>query len=101
MKRKKYAGRAPALLLWLLLGMGTLTACRSGRLVFTTGFSRDEVFRVGSQVCTRPEIMVYLTNAGSGASPGTGQAWRRTSRKIPWQRPPRLRQCTFLPRTRE
>lgn len=63
MKRKKYAGRAPALLLWLLLGMGMLTACRSGRLVFTTGFSRDEVFRVGSQVCTRPEIMVYLTNA--------------------------------------
>lgn len=63
MKRKKYEGRAPALLLCLLLVLGTLTACGSGRVVFTTGFGRDEVFRVGSQVCTTAEIMVYLTNA--------------------------------------
>lgn len=60
---KKYTGRFPALLLCLLLAMGTLTACGSRRVFFTTGFSGDEVFRVGSQVCTTTELMVYLTNA--------------------------------------
>ena len=38
------------------------TACSSARVVFTTGFSEDEVFRIDSAVCTLPEIMVYLTN---------------------------------------
>lgn len=32
------------------------------RVVFTTGFGRDEVFRIGSAGCTRSELMVYLTN---------------------------------------
>lgn len=62
MNRKKYMGRF-SVLLCLMFTVGTLTACGSGRVVFTTGFGRDEVFRIGSQVCTRPEIMVYLTNA--------------------------------------
>lgn len=62
MKRKKYAGRALALLC-LLLAMETLTACGNRRVVFTTGFGSDEVFKIGSQVCTTAEIMVYLTNA--------------------------------------
>lgn len=60
---KKYTGRFPVLLLCLLLAMGTLTACGSRRVFFTTGFSRDEVFRVGNQVCTTAELMLYLTNA--------------------------------------
>lgn len=64
MGRKKYTGSfSLPMLLCLLFAMGTLTACGSGRVVFTTGFGRDEVFRVGNQVCTRAEIMVYLTNA--------------------------------------
>ena len=63
MNKKKYTGRAPALLLCLLLAAGALTACGNGRVVFTTGFGRDEVFRVGSQVCTLAEMRVYLTNA--------------------------------------
>lgn len=50
----------------MLLGMAaaalSLTACGSGRVVFTTGFSRDEVFRIGNKVCTTEELMVYLTN---------------------------------------
>lgn len=32
------------------------------RVVFTTGFGRDEVFRIGDEACSKPEIMVYLTN---------------------------------------
>lgn len=62
MKRKRYAGRLAISLLWLSLMAGMLTACRNGRLVFTTGFGRNEVFRIGSQVCTTAEIRVYLTN---------------------------------------
>ena len=42
-----------------------LTSCggKDGdtRVVFTTGFGEDEVFRIDSEVCTKPEIMVYLT----------------------------------------
>lgn len=63
MVRKKNTARLSALLLCLFFSVGTLTACGDRRLVFTTGFSRDEVFKVGSQVCTTAEMMVYLTNA--------------------------------------
>lgn len=31
-------------------------------LVLTTGFSQDEVFKLEDEVCTLPEIMVYLVN---------------------------------------
>lgn len=39
-----------------------LTSCSSARVVFTTGFGENEVFRIDSAVCTLPELMVYLTN---------------------------------------
>ena len=47
--------------------LGTaLAACSMGeggtKVVFTTGFGRDEVFRIGDESCTKSEIMVYLTN---------------------------------------
>ena len=32
------------------------------RVIFTTGFREDEVFRIGKSSCTLPEFMVYLTN---------------------------------------
>lgn len=32
------------------------------RVVFTTSFGKDEVFRIGRSSCTLPEFMVYLTN---------------------------------------
>jgi len=42
-----------------------LCACGEGngdtKVVFTTGFGEDEVFRIDREVCTKPEIMVYLT----------------------------------------
>lgn len=45
-----------------LLAFG-LTACGEDgtRVVFTTGFREDEVFRIADINCTRAEIMVYLT----------------------------------------
>lgn len=42
-----------------------LTACGDGngsRFVFSGGMGRDEVFRIGSSVCTVPEMRVYLVN---------------------------------------
>lgn len=42
-----------------------LTACGDGsgsRFVFTGGMGKDEVFRIGSSVCTVSEMMVYLVN---------------------------------------
>ena len=43
-------------LIWI-----SLTGCGS-RLVFTSGLGKDEVFRISDEVCTLPELMVYLTN---------------------------------------
>ena len=63
MSVKKYAVRFSALLPCLLAVVAALTACGNRKIVFTTGFGGDEVFKVGNQVCTTAEIMVYLTNA--------------------------------------
>ncbi|MBQ8598094.1 MAG: peptidylprolyl isomerase [Lachnospiraceae bacterium] len=49
--------------LWLavfLCGCGRLT--EDTKIVLTTGFEEDEVFRIESMSCYMPEIMVYLTN---------------------------------------
>ena len=32
------------------------------RVVLTTGFGKDEIFRIDKSSCTLPEIMIYLTN---------------------------------------
>ena len=54
---------APILGAMLLLVMA-LTACSKdrGKVVFTTGFEEDELFRIGEISCTMPEYMIYLTN---------------------------------------
>ncbi|GFH97223.1 foldase protein PrsA 3 [Lachnospiraceae bacterium] len=53
-------------LLAVLLGVLCLDGCSRewdfSRVVFTTGFGRDEVFRIGRSTCTLPEFMVYLVN---------------------------------------
>ena len=51
-------------LLCLFLVCGCLCSCGEGsgvQIVFTTGFGKDEVFRIGDTGCTRSELMVYLT----------------------------------------
>lgn len=55
----------PVLVLVFL--MGTMTGCgnkedTNTKVVLTTGFAKDEIFRIESISCTLPEIMVYLTN---------------------------------------
>lgn len=61
MNWRRCAGRFAALL-GLLLNIALLAACGDERIVFTTGLGRDDVFRIGGEVCTTAEFMVYLTN---------------------------------------
>ncbi len=46
--------------------MGMVTACgkenTNTKVVLTTGFDRDEIFRIDSVSCSKAELMVYLTN---------------------------------------
>ncbi len=54
-------------MLAMLMLAGTITACGSKdgngtKVVLTTGFDKNEVFRIETMSCTLPEIMVYLTN---------------------------------------
>ncbi len=57
----------------LFIGMMILTACGNDetitdsgedvtQIVLTTGFEKDEVFRIGKNSCNTTEYMVYLTN---------------------------------------
>ncbi len=42
-----------------------LCACREeqrGNVIFTSGFGKDELFRIGEVSCTKAEYMIYLTN---------------------------------------
>lgn len=53
--------------LGLALISGFLTGCKGGdgigtKVVLTTGFDKDEIFRIETSSCTLPEIMVYMTN---------------------------------------
>lgn len=61
--RARLGRRCCALALCLGLGALGLTACdaEGARVIFTTGFGEDEVFRIADISCTRAEVMVYLT----------------------------------------
>ncbi len=63
--RKKLQKTAALLLLSAV--MGAWAGCGNKedtdtKVVLTTGFAKDEIFRIESISCTLPEIMVYLTN---------------------------------------
>lgn len=61
MGKKNFRKRIAALC--LVLTVIGLAACggKGARVVFTTDFAEDEVFRIANINCTRSEIMVYLT----------------------------------------
>lgn len=63
MKKKMRSWRKIAAAGVLVLMLGLLTSCSGDgtKVVFTTGFGKNEVFRIGSASCTVPELMVYLT----------------------------------------
>ena len=48
-----------------VVGLCLLTACgrdSDSKVVFTTGFKENEIFKIGEAVCTTEELMVYLRN---------------------------------------
>ena len=59
----KYIGKKAAVIcLVAALSMSSLTGCQKDtKLVFTTGLSGNELFKIGTATCTTPEIMIYLT----------------------------------------
>lgn len=58
--------RLVSVLLAVVVAVGSLTGCgKAGigtKVVLTTGFDKDEIFRIETSSCTLPEVMVYLTN---------------------------------------
>lgn len=62
-KRKRMWKRAAALVcvLGCLLSLAACGRKDGTRVVFTTGFGKDEVFRIEDESCKKDEIMVYLT----------------------------------------
>ena len=65
-KISKTAKRAPfisiALCLLSVVFVLSFAGCSGKTVVLTTGLSEDEMFKIESEVCTRAEVMLYLTN---------------------------------------
>ncbi len=79
---KKKAGKLLCLMLCFLF---FLTGCgedeETTKVVLTTGFDKDEIFRVESASCSLPEVMVYLTNTQNRYESIYGpQIWEKSLR---------------------
>ncbi len=70
--RRRIKWRKPVMIISILLlvMIGVIWVFISGdkkigdtKIVFTTGFAENEVFKIGSSSCTLPEAMVYMTTA--------------------------------------
>lgn len=69
------------IILIFALSLFLLTGCGSGgldrKIVFTTGFSDREVFRIEDMTCSLPEAMVYLVNTQKGYEASFGpEIWK-------------------------
>ncbi len=67
MKKGFFLKKCATLILAAVFSIAFLTGCKEDggfgtKVVLTTGFEPDEIFRIETMSCTRPEIMVYLTN---------------------------------------
>ncbi|MBQ9991001.1 MAG: peptidylprolyl isomerase [Lachnospiraceae bacterium] len=64
-KKERKPGRKKnySLLLVCLISLLLFTGCKEGttKIVFYTGFGKNEVFRIEQTSCSLPELMVYLT----------------------------------------
>lgn len=62
MRNRKKRVTAALLIVLLLLLSGCMDSMKGSRVVLTTGFEKNEVFRIEDMSCTLPEAMVYLIN---------------------------------------
>lgn len=61
----RYGKKIIAGVMAVVLSLAGFTACGRGgdtKVIFTTGFGKDEIFRIEDESCKRAELMVYLTN---------------------------------------
>lgn len=71
--------KALALVGAFVFASSSLTGCSAAerKIVFTTGFSDDEVFRIEDSVCSIQEALVYLVNTQAGYENAFGnQIWQ-------------------------
>lgn len=79
----KYIKKIAVLFIAAGVSIGAFASCSNKegitRVVFTTGPGKDEIFRIEDEICTRPEIMVYLTNTQNQYENVYGQEIWQTS----------------------
>lgn len=69
----------------LALCTGVLSGCDKdpGMVVFNTGFGKNELFKIGSEICTKQEYMVYLTTIQNQYEQVFGEEiWKVTAQQI-------------------
>ncbi len=49
------------LIVMILMTVFLCTACGDNKIVLTTGFAADEIFRIEGKSCSKAEVLVYLT----------------------------------------
>jgi len=49
------------LIVMVLMTVFLCTACGDNKIVLTTGFAADEIFRIEGKSCSKEEVLVYLT----------------------------------------
>ena len=62
MRNRNKRMTAALLTVLLLLLSGCMDSLKGSKVVLTTGFEKNEVFRIEDMSCTLPEAMVYLVN---------------------------------------
>lgn len=62
MRNRNRCMAAALLTVLLLLLSGCMDSLKGSKVVLTTGFEKNEVFRIEDMSCTLPEAMVYLIN---------------------------------------
>lgn len=62
MRNRNRRMTAALLTVLLLLLSGCMDSLKGSKVVLTTGFEKNEVFRIEDMSCTLPEAMVYLIN---------------------------------------
>lgn len=81
--------RTGKMVLWLMI-LSLLTGCQGTgvtadtKVVLTTGFEQDEVFRIDEESCRKAELLVYLTNLKNQYEQIYGvRLWEKEANGIP------------------
>ena len=73
----KLSAAAMAAMIFMTGCESKLNSGRHTRIVLTTGFDKDEVFRIDKSSCKLPELMIYLTNTKNQYENALGsQIWQ-------------------------